>query len=191
VCAVCVCQVRKQTVHPQNYSLLSWNGMHRYFSDKFLCPTETFFFQLRIRSDVTQRMYSMPLTRRGRPRPLVRSPRHVAPVLLVVYWLRRAIKRFASNTGSKYQVPAASYEVMCAHVRQTVYAFLPGIRNSAQWRTHSSCYTRVLCGLIDDNVLIAWSQDVQYSSPFATHNLAVLLAGSGFALCTLTFFCSR
>jgi hypothetical protein len=126
------------------------------------------FFSTTNTSDVVQRMYSMPLTRRGRPRPLVRSPRHVAPVLLVVHWLRRAITRFMSNTGSKYRVPAASYEVMCAHLRQTIYALLPGIRNTVQWRTHSSSYTRVLWGLIDDNVLVAWAQDVRYSSPTAT-----------------------
>jgi hypothetical protein len=110
----------------------------------------------------------MPLARHGRPRRSVRSPRQVAPVLLIVHWLRRAIKRFLSNTGSMYRVPAASYEVMRAHLRQTIYACLPVIRNSVQWRTHSSSYTRVLCGLIDDNVLVAWSQDMKYSSPFAT-----------------------
>jgi hypothetical protein len=73
-----------------------------------------------------------------------------------------------SNTGSKYRVPAASYEVMCAHLRQTICACVPVLRDSAQWRTHSSSYTRVLWGLIDDNVLIAWSQDVKYSSPVTT-----------------------
>jgi hypothetical protein len=141
--------------------------VYKYFSDKFLSNKEL-FCQLRIRSDVAQCMYTMPLTRRGRPRPLVRSPRHVAPVLLVVHWLRRAITRFMSNTGSKYRVPAASYEVLCAHLRQTTYALLPGIRNTVQWRTHSSSYTRALWGLIYDNVLVAWSQDVKYSSPTAT-----------------------
>jgi hypothetical protein len=110
----------------------------------------------------------MPLARHGRPRHSIRSPRYVAPVLLVVYWLRRAIKRFMSNTGKKCRIPAAFYEVMCAHLRRTMYAFLPDMCNSVQWQTQSSPYTRALCGLIDDNVLVAWSQDVKYSSPTAT-----------------------
>ena len=139
-----------------------------YCAQIFLRYNKELFFQLRIRSDVAQRMYSMPLARHGRPGRSLHSPRHVAPVLLVVYWLRRAIKRFMSNTGSKYRIPAASHEAMCAYLRQTVYACLPGIRNSVQWRTHSSPYTRALWGLVDDNVLIAWSQDVKYSSPAAT-----------------------
>jgi hypothetical protein len=113
-------------------------------------------------------MYTMPLTRRGRPRPLVRSPRHVARVLLVVYRLRRAIKRCMSNTDSKCRIPAASYEVMCAYLRRPVYALLPVIRASTQWRTHASPYTRALWGLMDDNGLVAWSQDVRYSGPTAT-----------------------
>jgi hypothetical protein len=121
------------------------------------------FFKLRIRTDVAQRMYSMPLTRRGRPRPSIRSPRHVAPVLLVTHLLRRAITRC-----SKYRVSAASYEVLCAHLRQTIYALLPDIRNSVQWRTQSSSYTQALWGLIDDSVLVAWAQIVRYSSPTAT-----------------------
>jgi hypothetical protein len=109
----------------------------------------------------------MPLARRGRPRHSVGS-RHAAPVLLVVHWLRRAIQRFMSNTGSKYRLPAASYEVMCAHLRRIIYAHLPMIRSSTQWRMNASQHTRALWGLIDDNVLVAWSQDVKYSSPFAT-----------------------
>jgi hypothetical protein len=113
-------------------------------------------------------MYCMPVARHGRPRRSVHSPRYVAPALLLVYWLRRALKRFMSNTGNKCRIPAASYEVICAHLRQTIYACLPVIHSSAQWRTHSSPYTRALWGLIDDNVLVAWSHDVKYCSPIAT-----------------------
>lgn len=134
------------------------------------CPTKNMssFSTSNTINDVAQRKYSMPLARHGRPRRSVRSPRHVAPVLLVVHWLHRAINRFLSNTGNKCRIPAASYEVMCAHLRRTVYAFLPVIRNSVQWRTQSSPYTRALWELIDDNVLVAWSQDVKYSSPVAS-----------------------
>jgi hypothetical protein len=87
----------------------------------------------------------MPLARHGRPRRSVRGPRHVAPVLLVVHWLHRAIKRFMSNTGNKCRIPAASYEVMCAHLRQTIYAVVPedvpefsGEHTLAPTREHSA-----------------------------------------------------
>jgi hypothetical protein len=112
-------------------------------------------------------MYSMPLARCGRPRHSVGS-RHAAPVLLVVHWLRRAIQRFLSNRGDKCRIPAASRDAMCTHLRRIIYAHLPMIRSSTQWRTNASQHTRALWSLIDDNVLVAWLQDVKYSSPTAT-----------------------
>jgi hypothetical protein len=106
----------------------------------------------------------MPL---ARPTRSVRS-RHAAPVLLVVHWLRRAIQRFLSNTGDKYSIRAASRDAVCAHLRRTIYAHLPEIRSSMQWRTNASQHTRALWQLIDDNVLVAWSRDVHFSSPAPT-----------------------
>jgi hypothetical protein len=108
----------------------------------------------------------MPLTRRGRRRHSVGS-RHAAPVLLVVHWLRRAIQRFLSN-GDKCRMPAASRDAMCTYLRRIIYAHLPMIRSSTQWRTNASQHTRALWSLIDDNVLVAWCQDVKYSSPTPT-----------------------
>jgi hypothetical protein len=112
-------------------------------------------------------MYSMPLARRGRPRHSVGS-RHAAPVLLVVHWLRRAIQRFLSNRGDKCRIPAASRDAMCAHLRCTIYAHLAEIRSTMQWRANAREHTRALWQLIDDNVLVAWSRDVKFSSPTPT-----------------------
>jgi hypothetical protein len=103
----------------------------------------------------------MPL---ARPRRSVRS-RHAAPVLLVVHWLRRAIQRFLSSSSNKYSIRAASRDAVCAHVRRTIYAHLPEIRTSMQWRTITSQHTRALWQLIDDNVLVAW---VKLRSPTPT-----------------------
>jgi hypothetical protein len=82
--------------------------VHKYFSEFFFWSNKRLFLStLQTLSDAAQLMYnmplaySMPLARRGRPGRSIRGPRHVAPVLLVVYWLRRAIKRFMSNTGNK------------------------------------------------------------------------------------------
>jgi hypothetical protein len=108
----------------------------------------------------------MPLARRGRPRHSVGS-RHAAPVLLVVHWLRRAIQRFLSS-GDKCRIPAASRDAMCTHLRRIIYAHLPTISSSMQWRMNASQHTRALWGLIDDNVLVAWCQDVKHSSPTPT-----------------------
>ena len=108
----------------------------------------------------------MPLARRGRPRHSVGS-RHAAPVLLVVHWLRRAIQGFLSS-GDKCRIPAASRDAMCTHLRRIVYAHLPMINSSMQWRMNASQHTRALWSLIDDNVLVAWCQDVKHSSPTAT-----------------------
>eukprot|EP00953_Heterococcus_sp_UTEX-ZZ885_P002390 1801-Heterococcus_DN1.PRE.2 len=103
----------------------------------------------------------MPL---ARPRRSVCS-RHAAPVLLVVHWLRRAIQCFLSNSGNKYSIRAASRDAVCTHLGSTIYAHLPEIRGSMQWRTNASQYTRALWQLIDDNVLVAW---VKLSSPTPT-----------------------
>jgi hypothetical protein len=111
-------------------------------------------------------MYCMPLARRGRPRHSVGS-RHAASMLLVVHWLRRAIQRFLSS-DDKCRIPAASRDAMCTHLRRIIYAHLPMISSSMQWRTNASQHTRTLWSLIDDNVLVAWCQDVKYSSPTAT-----------------------
>jgi hypothetical protein len=108
----------------------------------------------------------MPLARHGRPRLSTRS-RRAAPVLLVVHWLHRAIKRFLSN-GDKYTIRAAAREAMCAHLRRIIYAHLLEIRSTLKWRTTASQYTRALWGLIDDNVLVAWCREVKFSSPAPT-----------------------
>jgi hypothetical protein len=99
----------------------------------------------------------MLVARRGRPRNSIRS-RYAAPVLLVVHWLRRAIQR----------IPAATRDAMCTHLRRIIYAHLPEIRSSMQWRTSSSQHTRALSSLIDDKVLVAWCRDVKHSSPTPT-----------------------
>eukprot|EP00953_Heterococcus_sp_UTEX-ZZ885_P024603 13451-Heterococcus_DN1.PRE.5 len=104
---------------------------------------------------------------RGRLRRSTYS-RHAAPVLLVVHWLRRAVQRFLSDSGNKYSIRAASRDAVCAHVKRTIYAHLPEIRSSMQWRTDASEHTRALWQLIDDNVLVAWSRDVKFSSPTPT-----------------------
>jgi hypothetical protein len=103
----------------------------------------------------------MPLARPGRST----HSRHAAPVLLVVHWLRRVIQCFLSNSSNKYSIRAASRDAVCAHVRRTIYAHLPEIRSSMQWRTDASEHTRTLWRLIDDNVLVAW---VKLSSPTPT-----------------------
>jgi hypothetical protein len=111
-------------------------------------------------------MYSMPLARRGRPIHSLGS-RHAAPVLLIVHWLRRAIQRFLSS-GDKCSIPAASRDAMCTHLRRIIYAHLPMISSSMQWRTNASQHTRALWTLVDDNVLVAWCRDVKHSSPTPT-----------------------
>jgi hypothetical protein len=102
----------------------------------------------------------MPFVRHGRH---FIGSRHAAPVLL----LRRAIQRFVSSRD-KYTIPAAAREAMCTHLRRIIYGHLPEIRNSVQWRTDAAPYKRALWTLIDDNVLVAWSQGVKYSSPIST-----------------------
>jgi hypothetical protein len=108
----------------------------------------------------------MPLARHGRPRRSIRS-RHAASVLLVVHWLRRAIQRFLSTRGDNYSIPAASRDAMCTHLRRIIYAHVPEIRSSAQWRTNTHQHTRALC-LIVDYVLVVWCQNVKFSSPTPT-----------------------
>jgi hypothetical protein len=147
----CACQVRKQTIHRENCTVLSWNTVHKYISDNFFVKQRThFLFKLRTLSDAAQRMYSMPVARHGRPRRSVRSPRHVAPVLLVVHWLRRAIKRCMSNTGNKCRIPAASYEVLCAHLRTLSYlSYVTGFSGEhtlAPTREHFAVLSMTTCG---------------------------------------------
>jgi hypothetical protein len=73
-------------------------------------------------------------------------------------------QRFLSS-GDQCSTSAASRDAVCTHLRRIIYAHLPMISSSMQWRTNASQHTRALWQLIDDNVLVASSRNVQFSSP--------------------------
>jgi hypothetical protein len=81
----------------------------------------------------------MPLARHGRPRRCICS-RHAAAVLPVAHWLRRGTQRYLS-ASDKYSIPVTSRDVMCAYLRRIIYADLPAICSSLQWRTNKHVWT--------------------------------------------------